>query len=41
MSHSLLYLLVTEFPRIREVVRPRLPKILQGHLSFKVELEER
>ena len=38
MSHSLLYLLVTESPRIREVVRPRVPLLLQG-LGMKITLE--
>ena len=38
MSHSLLYLLVTEFPKIREVVKPRLPLLLQG-LGMKITLE--
>lgn len=40
-SHGFFALCIMLDPRIREVVRPRLPKILQGHLSFKVELEER
>lgn len=38
MSHSLLYLFVTELPQVREVVQPVLPSILQG-LKFKATLE--
>ena len=38
MSHSLLYLFVTELPQVREVVQPMVPYIMQG-LSMKATLE--
>lgn len=40
MSHGFFALCIMLEPKIREVVRPRLPLILQGRLPFKVELED-
>ena len=39
MSHGFFALCIMLEPKIREVVRPRLHRILQGRLTFKVELE--
>ena len=41
MSHGFFSLCIMLEPKIREVVRPRLPLVLQGRLTFKVELEDR